>query len=96
MIVYDTGPLVAASVANDDRHRECVDLFTGLHLAGRALLVPGPVVAEAGYLIARAFGSRAEATFLRSLAAGDFQPIDLIAEDYARMAELVTSAATCR
>ena len=44
MIVCDTGPIVAAALLDDDRHHECVELFTGLHLAGRALLVPGTIV----------------------------------------------------
>lgn len=33
-----------------------VELFTGLHLARRELLVPGPVVAEVGYLLNREAG----------------------------------------
>ncbi|HZE50144.1 MAG TPA: hypothetical protein VE074_11320 [Jatrophihabitantaceae bacterium] len=45
MIVCDTGPIVAAAIKNDVRHRECVDLFTALHLAGRRILVPGTVIA---------------------------------------------------
>jgi predicted nucleic acid-binding protein len=56
MIVCDTGPPVAAAINNDVRHREYVDLFTALHLAGRRILVPGTVAAEAGYLLARAGG----------------------------------------
>jgi predicted nucleic acid-binding protein len=89
VIVCDTGPLVAASLINDDDHRACVDLFTGLHLARRALLVPGPVVAEVGYLLHREAGSRVEALFLDSLADGDFTAVDLADEDYGRAAELV-------
>lgn len=53
------------------------------------MLVPGPVVAEVGYLIAREAGARVEAAFLQSLADGDFEPVDLTRADYARMAELV-------
>ncbi len=58
MIVCDTGPLVAAALSNDDDHQSCVELLTGLHLAGRSLLVPGPVVAEVGYLLGREAGPR--------------------------------------
>jgi predicted nucleic acid-binding protein len=90
VILCDTGPLVAAAIANDANHTACVDLFTSLHLAGRPLLVPGLVVAEAGYLLAREGSSRTEAMFLQSLADGDFEPIDPVATDYARMAELVS------
>ena len=53
MIICDTGPLVAAALANDDHHHACVELFTGLHLARRPLLVPATVVAEVGYLLGR-------------------------------------------
>ena len=89
MIVCDTGPLVAAALANDDHHHACVELFTGLHLARRPLLVPATVVAEVGYLLGREAGAKVESLFLGSLAAGDFAPVDLTVADYARMAELV-------
>jgi predicted nucleic acid-binding protein len=93
VIVCDTGPLVAAALANDDDHHACVELMTGLHLAGRQILVPAPVVAEVGYLLARESTAAVESAFLRSLADGDFVPVDLTAADYARMAELVTQYA---
>jgi predicted nucleic acid-binding protein len=89
VIVCDTGPLVAAAIDDDERHRECVDLFTALHLAGRRILVPGPVVAEVGYLLAREGGARVEAQFLTSLAERILWPVELTAEDYRRAAELV-------
>lgn len=89
MIVCDTGPLVAAALANDDHHHECVELFTGLHLARRPLLVPATVVAEVGYLLGREAGAKIESLFLDSIAAGDFVLVDLTAADCARMAELV-------
>jgi uncharacterized protein len=89
VIVCDTGPLVAAALANDDHHYACVELFTGLHLARRPLLVPATVVAEVGYLLGREAGPKVESLFLDSLAAGDFTLVDLTIADYARMAELV-------
>lgn len=89
MIVCDTGPLVAAALSNDKDHIACVELFTSLHEAGSELLIPAPVVAEVGYLLAREAGPRVEALFLRSLAAGDFGVIELVAADYSRMADLV-------
>ena len=91
MIVCDTGPLVAAALSNDADHKACVELFTALHAARRELLVPGTVVAEAGYLLAREAGARVESLFLRSLADGDFTPVDVSSADYARMADLVTA-----
>jgi len=89
LIVCDTGPLVAAALGNDADHHASVELFSGMHLANRPMLVPGPVVAEVGYLLAREAGARVESAFLRSLADGDFQPVDLTSDDYARMADLV-------
>jgi predicted nucleic acid-binding protein len=93
VILCDTGPLVAAALSNDDHHRACVDLLTGLHLAGRSLLLPAPVTAEVGYLLAREAGAIVESLFLRSVADGDFEPVDLTPDDYARMAELVNEYA---
>ncbi|MGH3585412.1 MAG: type II toxin-antitoxin system VapC family toxin [Pseudonocardia sp.] len=93
MILCDTGPIVAAALADDDHHHDCVELFTGLHLAGRQLLVPGTVVAEVGYLLARNAGARVEAQFLRALADGDFHLVEAQAEDYRRAASLVETYA---
>ncbi|GAA1275844.1 hypothetical protein GCM10009609_43570 [Pseudonocardia aurantiaca] len=73
---------MAAALVCDDHHHACVELFTGLQLASRPLLVPGTVVAEVGYLRAREAGARVEALFLTALADGDFQLVDLIAADY--------------
>ena len=91
MILCDTGPLVAAALSNDADHEACVEMFAALHVARRELLVPATVVAEVGYLLAREAGARLESLFLRSLADGDFTPVDLSSVDYARMADLVTA-----
>ena len=73
MLICDTGPLVAAALTRDPDHRSCVDLFTGVHLAGRQVVMPAPVVAEVGYLLGAKAGPKTEAAFLRSLSAGDFE-----------------------
>jgi uncharacterized protein len=91
VIVCDTGPLVAAALSNDSDHEACVELFTALHAAQRELLVPATVAAEVGYLLAREAGARVESLFLRSLADGDFTPVDLTTADHARMADLVNT-----
>jgi predicted nucleic acid-binding protein len=80
---------VAAALYKDADHRRCVDLFAGLRMAGRDLLLPSPIVAEVGYLLAAKAGARTEALFLRALADHDFIAVDLTTADYARMAELV-------
>jgi predicted nucleic acid-binding protein len=93
VIVCDTGPLVAAADRSDADNRPCTDLFTSLHLAGRPILVPAPVVAEVGYLLARAGGAKVESAFLRSVAQRTFRIVDLEIADYERMAELVDTYA---
>jgi predicted nucleic acid-binding protein len=89
VIVCDTGPLVAAALVDDPDYHSCTELFAGLHLAGRDLLVPATVVADVGYLLAREAGPRVESLFLRSLAEGDLKTVELTRTDYARMTELV-------
>jgi hypothetical protein len=46
-------------------------------------------VAEVGYLLGREAGAHVESLFLRALADGDFEPVDLNAADYRRAGELV-------
>jgi uncharacterized protein len=94
VIVCDTGPLVAAALSNDQHHESCVELFTRLHAARTEILIPATVAAEVGYLLAREAGARVESLFLRSLADGDFIPVELTAADYSRMAELVVTYAS--
>lgn len=89
MILCDTGPIVAAALVGDDHHHACVELFTGLHMAGRRLLVPGTVVAEVGYMLAREAGARVESLFLTAVADGDFELVDLTSADMRRAAQLV-------
>jgi predicted nucleic acid-binding protein len=89
VIVCDTGPLVAAAFSKDPDYHRCVELFTGLHLANRRMVLPAPIVAEVGYLLAAKAGARAEALFLRSLGDGDLVTVELTPADYTRMADLV-------
>jgi len=81
--------LVAAAFSEDPDHRRCVKLLTGLHLANRRMVLPAPIVAEVGYLLAAKAGARAEALFLRSLGDGDLVTVELTPADYTRMADLV-------
>lgn len=60
-----------------------------MHLAGRDLVLPTPVVAEVGYLLGREATVDVESSFLRSLADGSFKPVELTTADYSRMADLV-------
>jgi predicted nucleic acid-binding protein len=89
VILCDSGPLFAAADRKDADHHACVELFTGLRLANRRLLVPQTVVAEVGYLLETKVGTFAEVAFLQALANGDLELVDLLPEDLDRMAELV-------
>ena len=86
MILVDTGPLVAAANRQDGRHAESVEALAN---ASRPRLVPGLVIAEVCYLLARDAGTAVEAQFLRSFAAGFLTVVDVTAVDLDRAAELV-------
>jgi len=89
VILCDAGPIVAAAFVSQARHHACTEMFTGLRLAGRGLLLPATVSAEIGYLFERYGSASHEARWLAAVAQGDFEPVDLTVADYARMAELV-------
>lgn len=89
MILCDSGPLIAAAASNDAHHHPCTEMFTGLRLAGRRLLVPQTVVAEVGYMLAAWVSTEVEAKFLDAVAAEDFEVVNLTSADFARMAQLV-------
>jgi predicted nucleic acid-binding protein len=86
VILVDTGPLVAAAVRNDPHHAACTEL---LRQRAGELVVPGPVVAETCYMLESRGGPEVEEAFLRLLAAGRLAAVEPIAEDFARMADLV-------
>lgn len=88
MILFDTGPIVAAAIRSEEHYQVCAELLTGLRLARRRLLIPATVVAEVGYLLDAIAGPEVEVGFLRGLGEGSFEPVDLTRRDYERMAEL--------
>lgn len=90
MILFDTAPIVAAAFTTEDHYPVCTELLTRLRRAGRRLLLPATVAAEAGYLLDRLGGPVREAGFLAGVADGGFEPVDLTLADYSRMTELVT------
>jgi uncharacterized protein len=90
VIIVDTGPLVAASNADDKHHEVCSEVLRSAHASGERLLVPPTVVAEVCYLLAQgSVGPKLESRFLRMFSAGAFVLADLTIEDFDRMAELV-------
>jgi uncharacterized protein len=86
MILVDTGPLVAAANRNDTHHNASVQ---ALDAARPPRLVPGMVIAEVGYLLARDAGASVEAAFLRSFKTGFLAVVSPTADDLTRAAELV-------
>jgi hypothetical protein len=86
MILVDTGPLVAAANRTDAHHTASAAVLAN---AKPPRLVPGLVIAEVSYLLARDPGSTVEAEFLRSFTTGFLTVVDLTATDLGRSAELV-------
>jgi predicted nucleic acid-binding protein len=89
MIVVDTGPIVAAVIADDKNHQRCTEEFTRLRRAHRPLLVPSFVAGEACYMLGKIVGAKAEASLIRLFESGWFQLVDLTEADLARIAVLV-------
>lgn len=84
--LLDTGVLYAIADEDDDDHAQCVAHVSSLR--GR-LLAPAPVVVETAWLIERRLGPDNEAVFLDLFAVGTLEAVELAAEDYVRIAELV-------
>lgn len=96
MVLFDTGPIIAAAFTTEEHYHSCAELFTGLRLARRRLLLPATVTAEVGYLMDKLGGARREAGFLAGVSEGGFEPVDLLPQDYRRMSELVEQYADLR
>lgn len=88
MVIVDTGVIVAAAVPKDRFNKQCKALLTRLRDQKELLLLPATVAAEVGYMLTEYEGPELEVDFLRSVAKGVFQPVELLDVDYARMAEL--------
>lgn len=85
MILVDTGPIVAVGDTSSRLHEVCIH---ALQAARPPRLVPGPVITEVCYRLARDAGTAAEAKFLRSFRTGFFTPVDVTVEDLDRAADL--------
>lgn len=93
MILVDTGPLVAAANRRDEHHAASVRALTS---ARPPRLVPGLVIAEVCYLLARDAGPSVEAEFLRSFGTGFLGLAGVTVADLDRSAELVEQYADLR
>lgn len=86
MIVIDTGPIIAAANRKDSSHQQCVEL---LETFPGPLLLPQPLLAEIGYMLASRAGDQAEVGFLRDVADGVYDLVAVSQEDVNRAAQLV-------
>lgn len=86
MIVIDTGPIVANANRKDDHHEQCMELLQGFP---GPLLLPSPLITEIGYMLSSRAGARAEADFLRDVADGIYDLVQVNTADIVRAAELV-------
>jgi uncharacterized protein len=86
MIVIDTGPVVAAANRQDDYHKQCVELLQGFP---GPFLLPAPLITEIGYMLQSRAGSKAEANFLRDIADGLYELVQITAADATRAAGFV-------
>ncbi len=87
MILVDTGVVFGAADADDPRHSDCAGLLDSL--IDTPLGVTVPVVVESAWLIESRLGAAAQASFLRSLTAGEIERLDLTETDWARVVELI-------
>lgn len=85
-LLVDAGPLYAYVDADDDHHKESLEL---LESHPGPLVVPTLVVTEAAYLIEQRVGTHAEVRFLGDFAAGAFRAEPVAPADWMRIAELV-------
>lgn len=84
LAVVDTGPLYAVVDEDDADHARCRE---ALEAAGRRLIVPALVIAEATYLVGTRLGAGVEARFLAGLAG---MPVETpTPDDWMRIGELV-------
>ncbi|MGD0595740.1 MAG: PIN domain-containing protein [Acidimicrobiales bacterium] len=84
--MVDTGPLVAAALADDPDHELCVQWFEA---ATGMLLIPDLVIPEVTYLLAAGARNPVERDFLLSLVDSRVTVEHVNDTDLARMADLV-------
>ncbi|HUF99781.1 MAG TPA: PIN domain-containing protein [Ilumatobacter sp.] len=84
-MIFDTGPLFAAAFSKDPDHEVCARLLQST----KVVAVPGPVIAEVGFLLGKSGGPRAEAAFLRSISAPKYRILNPTGGELRRAAQLV-------
>ena len=86
MLIADTGPLVAMLNAKDRHHEACTSLFRRFR---GPIIVPAPIVTEVAYFLQIDPAPAVEAVFLDPLARSELIAEATIAQDFARIADLV-------
>ena len=90
LLAVDTGVLVSSVDSSEPRHDASASL---LREHAGALAVPGPVVPETAWFIESRLGPAAESQFLRLIAGGELEVIDLTIADYQRCITLIDTYA---
>lgn len=90
MLLVDTNIWLAAGDRRSTRHRDCAGL---LEQHGGDLAAPVPVIAETAWLLLDRAGPAAQAGFVAMITTGRLDAIDLTAEDWERVAELIDTYA---
>jgi uncharacterized protein len=85
-ILADTGPLLGIADRRDAEHHRCLQLMDS---ALGPWLVPTPVATETCFMIGRHLGPEPEAAFLDSVADGQLESVEIVKDDYRRMAQLI-------
>jgi predicted nucleic acid-binding protein len=85
-LICDTGPLYAAMDRADQDHLACAHL---LEATDEKVLVPSPVIVELDWLAGQRLGPDAFLSFLADIAEGRLEVVDLHAQDYGRIRELL-------
>jgi predicted nucleic acid-binding protein len=85
-LICDTGPLYAAMDRADQDHDACARL---LETTDEQVIVPSPVLVEVDWLAGQRLHRDAFLTFLADIEAGRLEIVDVEAQDYHRVSELL-------
>jgi uncharacterized protein len=90
VLIVDTNVWLAAADRRSDRHGDCSAVLRTHH---HELAAPVPVIAETSWLILDRLGAGSQNEFLRTVASGRVEAVDLEAADWARCVELTETYA---